>query len=204
MKPAYKSPRENNVNPNNRKKYQGAKHMKSSYKRKQREELMKKLESDTNWNTLFLNPNAVMAAIAKKFAVKKADILDQAEENLAVRMALAETQIIKDTKEELAASGVDVLVFDNTTRKECVRSRKIIIVKNLPFEVTREKLNELFSYYGFVAQVILPSTKAIAIVEFESNQHAYNAFRNLSYYIYKNEPLYLEWAPDGLLNAGST
>ena len=37
---------------------------------------MKKLESSVNWNTLFLNPNAVLAAISKKFGVEKGEIMD--------------------------------------------------------------------------------------------------------------------------------
>jgi multiple RNA-binding domain-containing protein 1 len=61
------------------------------------------------------------------------------------------------------------------------------------------KLKEIFSYYGHVVKVMLPETKAIGLVEFESKKHALNAFKNLSYFIHKNEPLYLEWAPLGLL-----
>jgi len=37
---------------------------------------MKKLEDDTNWNTLFLNPNAVLAAISKKFGIQKNELMN--------------------------------------------------------------------------------------------------------------------------------
>jgi len=60
-----------------------------------------------------------MAAISKKFNVKKSDILDKDEENLAVKMALAETQILKETKKWLSDNGVNISVFDDTTRKNC-------------------------------------------------------------------------------------
>ena len=40
----------------------------------------------------------------------------------------------------------------------------------------------------------------MAIIEFENKKHASNAFKNLAYFIFKNEPLYLEWAPEGLLS----
>lgn len=30
-----------------------------------------KLNDSTSWNTLFLNPNSILAAIAKKFNIKK-------------------------------------------------------------------------------------------------------------------------------------
>ena len=99
----------------------------------------------------------------------------------------------------MKAEGVNVLLFDNTTRKNCQRSNKIILVKNIPYEITSEQLLTLFSYYGHVTQSILPDTKSIAVIAFESPQHASNAFKNLSYYVYKNEPLYLEWAPESLL-----
>ena len=44
---------------------------------------------------------------------------------------------------ELIQAGVDVLVFDATTRKNCTRSRKIILVKNVPYEITKE--NDIFA-----------------------------------------------------------
>ena len=37
---------------------------------------MKRLENDSNWNSLFLNPNSVMAAMSKKYDVEKRDILE--------------------------------------------------------------------------------------------------------------------------------
>eukprot|EP01016_Furgasonia_blochmanni_P050290 TRINITY_DN7750_c0_g1_i3.p1 TRINITY_DN7750_c0_g1~~TRINITY_DN7750_c0_g1_i3.p1 ORF type:complete len:271 (+),score=97.01 TRINITY_DN7750_c0_g1_i3:106-813(+) len=49
--------------------------------------------------------------------------------------------------------------------------------------------------YGVVNRVILPPTKALAIVEFDDANYASNAFKNLNMYSYKREPLFLEWAP---------
>ena len=83
---------------------------------------MKRLESDKNWNTMFLNPNAVLASISKKFNVSKSEIIDTEEDGLAVKMALAETQIIKETKQWLIENGVNVEIFDKTTRVNCERS----------------------------------------------------------------------------------
>ena len=37
-------------------------------------DLLNKLNDDTSWNTLFLNPNSVLAAISNKFAIKKVTI----------------------------------------------------------------------------------------------------------------------------------
>jgi hypothetical protein len=33
--------------------------------------MLKKLDDQTSWNTLFLNPNSVLAAIGEKFNLKK-------------------------------------------------------------------------------------------------------------------------------------
>ena len=39
----------------------------------------------------------------------------------------------------------------------------------------------------------------MSIVEFANSEYAQNAFKNLAYYTFKREPLYLEWAPLGLV-----
>lgn len=46
---------------------------------------------------------------------------------------------------------------------------------------------------------MLCPNKTIAIVEFQSEEFASNAFQKLSYFKFKNQPLYLEWAPINLL-----
>ena len=50
-----------------------------------------------------MQSDAVAEAMAKKLGVKKADILDPESENMAVRLALAETHIINETKQYLEA-----------------------------------------------------------------------------------------------------
>ena len=48
----------------------------------------------------------------------------------------------------------------------------------------------------------MPPNKALAIVEFANTEYAQNAFKALAYYTFKREPLYLEWAPYGLVREG--
>lgn len=84
-------------------------------------------------------------------------------------------------------------------KKTCKRSDVTILVKNIPYTTTETDLEELFGHYGVVYKVILPPNKAIAIVEFANPEYAQNAFKALSYYKFKREPLYLEWAPSGLV-----
>jgi multiple RNA-binding domain-containing protein 1 len=51
--------------------------------------------------------DAVAEAMASKLGVSKADILDPTSENLAVRLALAETNIITETKDYLEEVNID-------------------------------------------------------------------------------------------------
>ena len=43
----------------------------SSFKKEKRVDLMKNLKDETNWNTLFLNPNTVLSYITEKFGITK-------------------------------------------------------------------------------------------------------------------------------------
>jgi multiple RNA-binding domain-containing protein 1 len=48
---------------------------KTSYKKKKRIEMRKRLEDTTNWNTLFLNPNTLLEHMAQKHGITKSEIL---------------------------------------------------------------------------------------------------------------------------------
>ena len=48
--------------------------------------------------------------------------------------------------------------------------------------------------------ILVAPNKSIAIIEFQNEIFAENAFKNLSYFVFKNNPLYLEWAPENFLN----
>ena len=53
--------------------------------------MLNRLEDQTSWNTLFLNPNSILEAVAQKYNLKKRDILSEEGDEIAVRVALAET-----------------------------------------------------------------------------------------------------------------
>ena len=69
---------------------------KSSYKKKKKREMREKYNDSTNWNTLFLNPNTVLERMAKKLNISKSEIL--VSDNLAPKVALAEAEVIQETK----------------------------------------------------------------------------------------------------------
>ncbi|CAG8494711.1 16167_t:CDS:10, partial [Racocetra fulgida] len=117
-----------------------------------------------------------------RFNVKKSEILDPESDNMAAKLALAETHIIQETKSFLEMNGISLSSFG---RKE--KSDTIILVKNISFGVTKEELQQLFGWYGEIGRVTL--------IEFLHPSEARNAFTNLAYKKFKGVPLYLEKAP---------
>ena len=77
------------------------------------------LGSSHNWNTLFLGQNAVADIISERYDVRKEELLldtsDEKNRNIAsvgVRMALAETEIVEETKNFLENNGVSLAAFE--------------------------------------------------------------------------------------------
>ena len=170
---------------------------KSSYKK-----LKKKtdMSHSTNWSTLFLNQNTILNYISKKYGVDKKQILDQQDsEEQAVRIALAETEVINETKQFLENKKID-LSFMEENRRETVRSDRILLVKNIKYQTTFQQLYELFNHHGHVDRLLLAPNNSIAIVTYQDCKHAQNVFNQLNLYKYKNEPIYLEWAPLSMEN----
>ncbi|KAJ3220780.1 hypothetical protein HK099_004023 [Clydaea vesicula] len=171
---------------------------KISFKDKKEKQLRKaSMKNEGNWNSLFMNSDAVANAMAAKLGVKKSEILDPASENMAVRLALSETQIINETKEYLQEQGVCLDAFQSNRE----RSDTCILVKNIPFTTTVSDIENLFGNYGTLGRCVIPPTKTVALVEFLEANEAKAAFKRLAYTKYKSLPLYLEWAPTGAFNS---
>ncbi|RIA86197.1 hypothetical protein C1645_344933 [Glomus cerebriforme] len=159
--------------------------------KKQREMKLKaQATSDFNWNTLYMNSDSIAESIANRLNIKKSDILDPESDNMSARLALAETHIIQETKAYLAENGV---CLDSFGKKE--KSNNIILVKNIPYNATKEDLQQLFGWYGDIGRIIIPPARTLAVIEFIHPTEAKNAFTNLAYKKFKGVPLYLEKAP---------
>lgn len=167
----------------------------TSYKAKKEKELKAQSSSSHNWNSLFIRSDAVLDAVAARLGVPKSSIMNTHEsDSLATRLAIAETHIIQETREYLESEGVFLDAFINNSNVE--RSKTIILVKNLPFEVELEELRSIFGKYGGLGRVILPPlTRSIAMIEFLEANEAKSAFRALAYSKFHSAPLFLEWAP---------
>lgn len=77
--------------------------------------LNKRLEEVNNtssWNSMYLNNTTVMDVITHKLGVKTADILDVETGNMAVRVALAETEVLEDTRKWLEKEGVKIDILE--------------------------------------------------------------------------------------------
>lgn len=164
---------------------------KSSFKTKKLQILKAEAGSSYNWNTLFLGQNAVADVMSSTYNTSKENILSG--NNVAVRLALGETQLVHETKEFLEYSGVKLDAFNRVVNH---RSKNIILVKNLPAGIQVSEIRELFSKYGVLGRVLLPPSGITSIVEFIEPAEARTAFRRLAYSKFKHLPLYLEWAPE--------
>jgi multiple RNA-binding domain-containing protein 1 len=178
---------------------------KLTYKQKMEIERKKKAGDELGWNSSYVRSDTVVAALADELNVSKGDILDHNENGMAVRLALGETKLLEDNKAYFKMHRVNV-DFDTLksldNNKHVKRSGVVILVKNLPYETTEDELTKIFSNYGTVNKLLLPPSRALAIIEYEQPGEARKAFKKLAYTKFKHVPLYLEWAPEGIIQEG--
>ncbi|KAF7831239.1 multiple RNA-binding domain-containing protein 1 [Senna tora] len=173
--------------------------------KQKREEERKAAEAsgDTrSWNSLFMRSDTVVENIARKYGVSKSDLLDREADDLAVRIALGETQVIAETKKALTNAGVNVESleeFSNGKNVGVKRSNHVLLVKNLPYGSSENELAKMFGKFGGLDKIILPPTKTLALVVYLETAEARAVFRGLAYKRFKDAPLYLEWAPSNVL-----
>ena len=106
---------------------------------------------------------------AAKYGVEKRELLNPEAGDLAVRMALAETSIVAETKESLAEMGVDVAALEAFAMKRGAeegrkRSSRVILVKNLTATASEGDISAMFGKFGGLGRVVLPSTATMALV----------------------------------------
>jgi multiple RNA-binding domain-containing protein 1 len=126
--------------------------------------------------------------------INKADILSPENgDNAAVKLALAETHIIQETKTYLESQGVLLSSFYTKGRSDTT-----ILVKNIPYGTTLEQIRELFEPHGQLSRVLVPPAGTMAVVEFERPDEASKAFKAVAYRRLGNSIVYLEKGPLGL------
>ncbi|KAL1612184.1 Multiple RNA-binding domain-containing protein 1 [Paraconiothyrium brasiliense] len=167
--------------------------------KKQKEVLRKKNASAAtfNWNSLYLNTDAVLSTVAERLNISKAELLDPTSSDAAVKQAHAETHIIQETKGYFAKQGVDLDAFKRSAKGDLA-----ILVKNIPHGVKADEIRQLFDEHGTVRRFLMPPAGMTAIVEFANAAQAKSAFMTLSYRKMRDSILYLEKAPKDLFKEG--
>ncbi|CAE6446337.1 unnamed protein product, partial [Rhizoctonia solani] len=157
---------------------------------------------DFNWGMLYMNSDAVLSSVADRLNISKADVLNPEASNASVRMALAETKVIEETKSFFEQQGVSFESF-----KSRAKSDTIILVKNIPYGTTADTLREIFSPFGDLSRILLPPSGTIGVVEFIHAVDASKAFKAVAYRRIKDSIIYLERGPAGMFkqlpNSGS-
>ncbi|KAK8865652.1 multiple RNA-binding domain-containing protein 1 [Kwoniella newhampshirensis] len=153
-----------------------------------------------NWASLYMNSDAVAASVASRIGVAKSELLNGDDGNAAVKLALAETAVIEETKKYFEDAGI---VLDSL-QPRVPRSQTTILVKNIPYGTTLQSLTDLFAPHGTLTRVLLPPAGTLGVVEFENSMDAGRAFRALAYRRLGNAVLYLEKGPVGMFKAAST
>lgn len=125
--------------------------------------------------------------------IPKSDILNPETDNAAVKLALAETHIIQETKTYLESQGVLLASFSSRARSETV-----ILVKNIPYGTTAEQIREMFETHGELVRVLVPPAGTMGVVEFVHADEAAKAFRAVAYRRLGNAVIYLEKGPVGM------
>lgn len=163
---------------------------------KKQQQIKRKAEaakSTFNWNSMYMNTDAIMSSISDRLNVSKSELLDPTSSDAAIRQAHAETHIIQETKSYLSTHGVDLNAFK---RKE--RGDTAILIKNFAYGSKAEELRKLFEPHGHIKRLLMPPSGTIAVVEFDQPDHARSAFNSIAYRRFKDSILFLEKAPKGL------
>ncbi|KAI1423237.1 RNA recognition domain-containing protein [Xylaria sp. FL1777] len=146
--------------------------------------------STWSWNSLYLSQDAVNTSVADRLGISKSELLDPTSSDAGVKQALAESEIIQDTKSYFAANGVNLESF-----KLKPRSDDVILVKNLDANTKSEEIRNLFEEHGRVLRVLIPPSGVIAIVQLASPSDGKRAFAKLAYRRFGSSQLFLEKAP---------
>ncbi|RSH92710.1 Multiple RNA-binding domain-containing protein 1 [Saitozyma podzolica] len=147
-----------------------------------------------NWATMYMNSDAVAASVADRMGISKSELLAGDDGNAAVKLALAETTVIAETKKYFEDAGI---VLESLSPR-VPRSQTVILVKNIPYGTTVHTLTDLFSPHGDLKRILLPPSGTLGVVEFTHAHEAGKAFKAVAYRRLGNAVLYLEKGPEGM------
>jgi multiple RNA-binding domain-containing protein 1 len=97
--------------------------------------------------------------------------IDREADDLAVRIALGETQVISETKNAFRKAGVNLEALEELAKGKVdglKRSNHVILAKNLPYGAIENEIAMMFGKFGSLDKIILHSTKTLALLFFLS------------------------------------
>ncbi|KAF9522621.1 hypothetical protein CPB83DRAFT_864175 [Crepidotus variabilis] len=155
---------------------------------------------DFNWSMLYMNSDAVASSIASRMNISKSEILNPddssaSSSNPAVKLSLAETHIIQETKAYLESQGVLLSSFSSRARSDTT-----ILVKNIPYGTTEQQIREMFEPHGMLSRVLVPPAGTMGVVEYDSPADAKQGFKSVAYRRLGNSIIYLEKGPLGMFD----
>ena len=151
-----------------------------------------------SWNSLYMNPDTVLESAAKKIGVSKSEIMDPTNSNMAVKQALAESSMLESIQQYFKQKNIDLNKFKVKSGGKL--SDTVILVKNLPFTVNGDELQDMFAQYGEVVRTLMPPDRGIAIVQFKTAGDGRRAFQKLAFRRVGESIMYLQKAPQGVLD----
>ncbi|KAI7216704.1 RNA-binding domain-containing protein [Hortaea werneckii] len=169
---------------------------------KKQQQIKKRREASQttfNWNALYMNADTVVSSVADRLGLAKSDVLDPTSSDAAVKQAHAETHIIQETKAYFKQQGVDLDAF-----KKSQRGDTAILVKNIPYDCSKDELKRLFEQHGEVKRFLMPPSGVIAIVEYPNSAQCKTAFGALAYKKIKSSILFLEKAPKDVFSGATS
>jgi len=159
-------------------------------------------KAEFEWSMLYMNQDSVASSIANRLGISKNEVLNSQEEggdknqvSSAVKLALAETHLIKETKDWLESQGLDFSTLVKGNKNKIERSDTTILVKNFPFGTKVEELREMFEVHGEVEECEMAPSGTIALVEMLNENEARKAFKGIAYKRFGGGILYLEKGP---------
>ncbi|KAG8344957.1 putative RNA recognition motif (a k a RRM RBD or RNP domain) [Trypanosoma vivax] len=179
------------------------KRQKALNRRKEAEEVGKSGTAPPSWSGTYMSSHTAVEVVAKRLGVTSGTVVSVEARGAAVRAAIAEAYLTSEVRQVLGDEGIDFSLLDGTQGNLLkARSNTTILVKNITLTQPEDatQLSKLFLRYGTLESTAFPSSGAFALFRFAHSQDARIAFQRLSYKLFKNVPLFLEWAPIGVIS----
>ena len=151
------------------------------------------------WNPLYMSASVAVHTVAARADTEASQLITVDRPGAAVDTAIAEAVLTHEAKGTLGDENIDFSAVYGGMGSPQHRSNRTILAKHIPPESSLEEIHELFARYGRLDKVVVPRDVTFAIVAFIHEQDAQRAFARLAFRPFRQVPLYLEWAPLGVL-----